>query len=216
MQDDSFFLKQMSSLEVSSFLGILNKHPVCRPLCFPFMCSLAVSELHKSVPWYIYRSRCGRRTDSSPVSFKKNNTSKYVRKVQETGVGTLLDDSQFVACRGVDNPRAGRVVGAGGDGAVTMVTWVGGSGGVGTIWMEDDCFKGRERIAGPLSLEQQDRDSGFIFLVLQNQAKQKTQCSSDSCTDQIRTQQQYSAWERVCHRWSTAFSCTKKELKCVF
>lgn len=52
----------------------------------------------------------------------KNNTSKYVRKVQETGVGTLLDDSQFVACRGVDNPRAGRVVGAGGDGAVTMVT----------------------------------------------------------------------------------------------
>lgn len=33
----------------------------------------------------------------------------------------------------------------------------------------------------------------FFFLVLQNQAKQKTQCSSDSCTDQIRTQQQYSA-----------------------
>lgn len=40
--------------------------------------------------------------------------------------------------------------------------------------MEDDCFKGRERIAGPLSLEQQDRDSGFFFLVLQNQAKQDT------------------------------------------
>lgn len=56
------------------------------------------------------------------LALKKNNTSKYVRKVQETGVGTLLDDSQFVACRGVDNPRAGRVVGAGGDGAVTMVT----------------------------------------------------------------------------------------------
>lgn len=154
------FLKQMSSPEVSSFLGILNKHPVCRPLCFPFMCSLALSELHKSVPWYIYRSRCGRRTNSSPVSFKKNNTSNYVRNyVQETGVGKLLDDSQFVTYRGVHNPRAGRVVGAGGDGAVTMVTWVGG----GTIWMEDDCFKGRERIAGPLSLEQQDRDSGFFF-----------------------------------------------------
>lgn len=52
----------------------------------------------------------------------KNNTSNYVRKVQETGVGTLLDDSQFVTYRGVHNPRAGRVVGAGGDGAVTMVT----------------------------------------------------------------------------------------------
>lgn len=200
----------MSSLEVSSFLEILNKHPVCRPLCFPFMCSLAASELHKSVPWYIYRSRCGRQTDSSPVSFKKTTpvitwgrcrrraserylmTANLLRAVELTTLGLGVLWVQVVM--------------------VPLPWWHECVCGGGTIWMEDDCF---ERIAGPLSLEQQDRDSGFIFLVLQNQAKQKTQCSSDSCMDQIRTQQQYSAWERVCHRCSTAFSCTKKELKCV-
>lgn len=115
-----FFLKQVSSLEVSSFLGILNKHPVCRPLCFPFMSSLALNLTKVSHDIFIEAGVAGGQIAHQLALI--NNTSNYVRKVQETGDRTLPDDSQFVACRGVHNPRAGRVVGAGGDGAVTMVT----------------------------------------------------------------------------------------------
>lgn len=142
----------------------------------------------------------------------KNNTSNYVRNyVQETGVGTLLDDSQFVTYHGVHNPRAGRVVGAGGDGAVTMVTWVGGA----PYGCKTTASKEENELQVHYLLSSRTGTVDFFF----NPAKSsKTRHNAHLIAVQTKLQhnnslrQQHSAWERVCHRWSTDFSCTKKSV----